>query len=431
MASWSRRSKCMPRAAIASGSCGSARRSSSDSPSPRVGTASSPTRAACQRLGDLRVRPERAHLLPQDQVVAHAGTGGLPDTVDVLAARGLVVEVQVPVVPGAATCALEDVDGPERTPQVARPEAQVLVEAGPVLPVEVDVEQLSVPHRLGDALREVQPGHLLVPDLGIEADPVGLLQVVDERDRMTDGGQQDVAPRLVRLGLQREPDVVALVADVAAEEVHRLLVAVQRGVHVLGATGLRALPAAPQDVRLRAELGGEVEVAQHLGQRVAADVAVVGGQPAVLEDGVAEQVGRGHLHAQAGLGQRLGEAGQLLLPGGLVGHQVVVVEGDGRGTELGEPVHGLDRVQPRADGAAEDVDALPSHRPEAEAEPVVAGRGEVHEGISVQVLELPALRSTASSTRWTCSPSAKDGVGSSPLAMAVTRSTTWWVKPCS
>ena len=40
-------------------------------------------------------------------------------------------------------------------------------------------------------------------------------------------------------------------------------------------------------------------------------------------------------------------------------------------------------------------------------------------------------RSTASSTRCTCSPSANDGAGSRPAAMRVTRSTTWWVNECS
>ena len=248
------------------------------------------------------------------------------------------------------------------------------------------MEELAVPQRLRDALREVQPGHLLVPDLGVEADAVGLLQLVDEGERVADGRQQDVAARLVRLGLQGEADVVALLADVAAEDVQALLVPVERGGDVLAAAGLRTLAAAPQHVGLRAQLGGQVDVAQHLGDRVPADGAVVGRQAAVLEHRGAEEVGRGHLHAHAGLGQRLLEPLEGRLAGGVVGHEVVVVEGDGGGAELGEPVHGLDRVQQRADGAAEDVDALPAHRPEAEAELVVLGRGVVgHAGISVRI----------------------------------------------
>ena len=49
-------------------------------------------------------------------------------------------------------------------------EHQVLVELGPVLAVQVDVEELALPQRLRDAVHEVEVGHLLVPDLGVHAD---------------------------------------------------------------------------------------------------------------------------------------------------------------------------------------------------------------------------------------------------------------------
>ena len=65
---------------------------------------------------------------------------------------------------------LQQVHQEERVEQVAVTEDQVLVELGAVLTVQVDVEELAVPQRLGDAVRHVQPGHLLVPDLGVEAD---------------------------------------------------------------------------------------------------------------------------------------------------------------------------------------------------------------------------------------------------------------------
>ena len=102
----------------------------------------------------------------QDQVVAHAGARGLPDSGDVLGPRRLVVEVLRSGVPAA----LQGVHDPEGAAQVAGAEAQVLVEAGTVLAVQVDVEQFAVPQRLGDALGEVESGHLLVPDLGVDAD---------------------------------------------------------------------------------------------------------------------------------------------------------------------------------------------------------------------------------------------------------------------
>ena len=126
-----------------------------------------------QGRGYLRVGPERAHLGPQDQVVAHAGGRGRPDTLVVLGPRRLVVEVHRAVV----AAGLERVHHPERAAHVARAEPQVLVVPRPVLPVQVDVEQLAVPQRLGDAVRVVQPGHLLVPDLGVHPDHVAVLEL--------------------------------------------------------------------------------------------------------------------------------------------------------------------------------------------------------------------------------------------------------------
>ena len=111
---------------------------------------------------------------------------------------------------------------PEGAPQVARAEAQVLVEARPVLAVEVDVEELAVPQRLGQAVREVEPGHLLVPHLEVEPHPVGLVEGTDEGQRVPDRGQQDVPARLVGLGLDGEPQVVPVVADIPAERVEPL-----------------------------------------------------------------------------------------------------------------------------------------------------------------------------------------------------------------
>src|SRR4051794_34365127 len=168
-----------------------------------------------QRLLHLRVGAEGAHLLAQDQVVAHARLGGDPDTVDVLGARWLVVEVARAVV----AAVLDDVDGPERASGVAGAEAQVLVVARAGLAVEVDVEELARPQGLREAVRVVQRGHLLVPDLGVHADQLGVLQLVDEGERVPDGRQQDVAARLVRLRLDGEPEVVALLEHVVTQHV--------------------------------------------------------------------------------------------------------------------------------------------------------------------------------------------------------------------
>ena len=80
-----------------------------------------------------------------------------------------------------------------------------------------------------------------------------VLERGDERQRVPDGGQQDVAARLVRLGLEGESQVVAAFDAVLGEEVERLAVAVERGADVFGDVDLRPLASAPEHVGRRAE----------------------------------------------------------------------------------------------------------------------------------------------------------------------------------
>ena len=136
-----------------------------------------------------------------------------------------------------------------------------------------------------------------------------------------------------------------------ASDVEALAVAVERGAHVLGGVDLGALAAAPEHVRRRAELGGQVEVAHHLAQREPAHAAVVARERAVLEHRVGEQVRRHHRDDHPGLGQRVlealdvpGRARRRRLPNGTRSsswkrHPVRA--------QLGQPVHRLDRVERR------------------------------------------------------------------------------------
>ena len=152
------------------------------------------------------------------------------NAVVVLGARRLEIEVHR----ARVAAGQQRVDHPERAARVPRAEPQVLVVPRAVLAVQVDVEQLAVPQRLGDAVRVVHARHLLVPDLGVDPDDFRVLERVDERQRVPDGRQQDVAARLVRLRLDREPDLVALVEDVPRQQVQALGVPVERDPHVLG-----------------------------------------------------------------------------------------------------------------------------------------------------------------------------------------------------
>jgi hypothetical protein len=81
---------------------------------------------------------------------------------------------------------------------------------------------------------------------------------------------------------------------------------------------------------------------------------------AVLEDGVGEEVGGRHRHDEAVFVQGAPEAGDdavALRGGGAVGHQVVVVEVDAVGAELGELGDRVRRVEGRPGGFAERVAA--------------------------------------------------------------------------
>ena len=192
-------------------------------PSPSVGTRELGDLGGGQRLLHLGVGAERRGPLLEQQVGAHVRGRRRPDAVEVLGAQRLVVEVPRAVVGrGAArTAVLEQVDEEERAQQVAVAEHEVLVELRAVLAVEVDVEELALPQRLRDAVHEVEVGHLLVPDLGVHADHVGVLEGRDEGQRVPDRRQQDVAARLVRLGLEREAQAVAAVDRRTAPGVSR------------------------------------------------------------------------------------------------------------------------------------------------------------------------------------------------------------------
>ena len=151
-ASWSSRSNPIPRRPAASGSNASFAQVGDGLARGEGRLRQLVDAGVGQRLLHLRVGAEGPHLLAQDQVVAHAALGGGPHPGLVLGARRLEVEV-----PGAVVAAvLHDVDGPERPAGVAGAEAQVLVVARAGLAVEVDVEELAVPQRLGQAVGVVQ-----------------------------------------------------------------------------------------------------------------------------------------------------------------------------------------------------------------------------------------------------------------------------------
>src|SRR4029434_1318528 len=101
-------------------------------------------------------------------------------------------------------------------------EPQILIETPWLLVVQIDVEQLAHFDRLRDGVIEVQAGHLLVGELGIDADHVRMIQRRNEREIRSRRGEVDVSTRLVRLRLERESQPVTLIPRISAEEVDRV-----------------------------------------------------------------------------------------------------------------------------------------------------------------------------------------------------------------
>ncbi len=369
-----------------------------------------------ERLLDLGVCPERAGLLTQDQVVAHARRRRGPDAVKILRPRRLEVEVTRSVV----TAVLHDVDGPEGAAGIAGTESQVLVVARTVLPVEVDVEQLLVPQRLCESVGIVEAGHLLVPDLWVDAHHLRVLELVDEGQRMPDGRQENVAPGFVGLRLDGEAHGVSLVEHVLAEQVEGLLVAVECGSNILGRPGLSAFATTPRDEGLRTELGRKVDVVGGLPDREAAYVAVIVGEAPVPEHRMREQVGGGHRDLQPGLVQGLSERLEVLfalLPRHPEREDVVVVEGDAVGPEVREPMHCLRRCHRRPHHPTEHVDALPPHGPEAEGEPVLAGGDEVVHGRFLSGIAGRVTRRMRTPSRRQTPADRRPGIGRKPAPL--------------
>ena len=222
-------------------------------------------------------------------------------------------------------------------------------------------------------------------------------------------------------------------ADVCAQDVHRLAVSIQRRRDVLGRTRLGALAAAPQDVRPCPELGRQIDVAQDLGQGVPAHVTVVGGEPAVLEHRVREQVRGGHLDAQAGRRPRPCRTGRAS-PGESSRPEPGRRRGRSRRRLRARPAAPRPRpgpVVPRTGPPNTSMPRQPTvHSPKLNRSFFVGTKLVMRPSPSTRCpsqRSAPLRRARAGPAR----PSANDGSGSRSSAIAVTRSTAWWVKLCS
>ena len=305
---------------------------------------------------------ELAGLGRECEVGAHAPSCELPDALALLTAVGAGIEVLGAVV----AAGLEQPDKEEVVLEPLGPEPQILVVATDLLVIEVNVEELALPQGLGHALIEAQAGHGLVGNLRVEPDHLGMLEHLNEGHRVTDGRQEGVAARLVRLRLDREAQVVALVLGVSAQEVEGLLEPVERIARLLARGALDALTAAPEHIRRSAELSSHVDVAHGLLDRHPTHRTVVRREGAVLEHRMPEQVGRRHRADDAGLVEALLESiklGATLGFGSPEGHEVVVVEAHPPRTDLGKAPDEVDGIDRRPGCVAEGIAPQVADRP--------------------------------------------------------------------
>ena len=213
-------------------------------------------------------------------------------------------------------------------------------------------KSLSCHSALRDGVGEREARHRLVCELRVEAHHLGPLELVDEREGVPDRRQQDVAARLVRLGFEREPQVVPALTYMRAAQVDRLGVSVEgraerpsrprpRPPHARPTSRTRRRPARRRG-RWRRKVFGTAK------RRTPGSLAV--NAPSLKTGRLKRLVVAIGTFMPVSSSARA-EALQDRLAFGCArprGHQVVVVEVDAVRTELGQAMHGLDRVERRS-----------------------------------------------------------------------------------
>ena len=214
---------------------------------------------------------------------------------------------------------------------------------------------------------------------GVHAYHLGVVQRLDKGEHGADGGQVEVAAWLVGLRLQGKTQPVALILDVACKKVEYLPKPLQRIERTFAGICLGALSPTPDDVRLGAQFGAQVDGAHGLLQRIGAHSRVVAREGPVAEGGVGEQIRGCHRHDQPGLAERLTERRYDPVTLGrrsIDRDEVVVVQVDAVGAEPGQQVDERFRRAGRAYGRAERVAPDVADCPQAEGEAMI-GRGTV------------------------------------------------------
>src|SRR6267142_3819387 len=152
----------------------------------------------------LLVRVPMRRFLFQDQIGAHATAGKILHAAVILSAIGMSIKMTRPVVSDV----LQELHKPKRGLEVRGTEAQVLIVTPRHLVVEVNMEKLARFPRLRHTVHEIQASHLLVRDLGIDANHLWMIERGNEAEIMAGGRHIDIRARLIGLGFKRELEPV-------------------------------------------------------------------------------------------------------------------------------------------------------------------------------------------------------------------------------
>src|SRR5258705_5054138 len=103
-------------------------------------------------------------------------------------------------------------------------EPEVLIEARPLLIVQIDVKQLACLNRLCDNVIKIESGHLLVTDFGIYAYHFSVIQGSDKTEHRARCRQVDITARLIGFCFECKLVVITLIERVLAKEVECLAI---------------------------------------------------------------------------------------------------------------------------------------------------------------------------------------------------------------
>src|SRR5215469_615090 len=142
---------------------------------------------------------------------------------------------------------------------------------------------------LGHTVYEVESCHVLMRDLGINANHLRMFKRWYKTEIVTGCCHVNVSSRLIRLRLEREFITVATLDVVLAEIIHSFAQTLHRFVGAAAGVSLHAFAPTPEDENLCAELSAELHGQHCLLHSVGAYCRIIRSESAVAKNRMEEQ----------------------------------------------------------------------------------------------------------------------------------------------